>query len=225
LLPEWDGYGDYQVEIQIITESGEASSELLHALHYKKESLETVVASLTTRPLKSKIEDFERLLAKSDVHEKRDVHPFLETNEFLLHPNPNEIFSEVSIGLGTEYRIDFVIREADGTYVLVEIENPRHNLFNKSGDFTAAVSHAQRQVEDWQEWIEDNLSSMQKRFPDIVSPRGLVVIGRSINLSAEEKKRLARRNLNTRGRLSIYTYDQLLENARAFVDSLSSILN
>jgi hypothetical protein len=105
----------------------------------------------------------------------------------------------------------------------VEIENPRHKLFNKNGDFSSAVNHALRQVEDWQEWIEDNLSVVQKKFPDISSPLGFVVIGRSKNLSKAELRRLARRNINTRGRMKIITYDELINIARTYVNSIKNL--
>ena len=85
-------------------------------------------------------------------------------------------------------------------------------------------NHAQRQVEDWQEWIEDNLPTVQKVYPDMSSPRGLVVIGRLTEMSGQEKKRLARRNTNLRGRLTIWTYDHLVNNAKAFITSLRNNL-
>ena len=219
-LPEWKAFGETSAEIQILSVSSDAWQRIYHILQYKNEKPGEAIAKFATHGLEDTIAEFERLLEKPDVHEKRDIHPFIETSNFLLHPNPAEIFSEVPIGLGTEFRIDFLIREADGTYVLVEIENPRHRLFTQKGDFTAEVNHAQRQVEDWQEWIEDNLSTVQKAYPDMSSPRGLVVIGRLGTMAEKDRKRLDRRNINLRGRLTIWTYDHLLSSAKASIKSI-----
>lgn len=80
------------------------------------------------------IEEFEQLIKKEDISE-RSVHKFINENRFILHPNPKEIWSEVPIGLGTKYRMDFVIREANGSYILVEVENPNLKIINQRGDF------------------------------------------------------------------------------------------
>lgn len=223
-LPEWQPFRSLRAELQIITSFGNAWQEAEHASLYKKrnelvappdvEDLK-VVARLTTI-----LERFARLIDRPDVHEKRDIHPFIDKYPFILHPNPADVFSEVAIGLGTQYRIDFLVRESDGSYLLVELENVRHRLFTKDGDFTFEVNHAQRQVEDWQQWIEANLPMVQKQYPDMISPKGLVVIGRDQGLMEDQRARLARRNVNLRGRLAIWTYDDLLANAHQFIESL-----
>lgn len=169
------------------------------------------------------IDEFEELLGKNGVHE-REVHKYLHKNKFILHPNPKEILSEVPIGLGTESRIDFLIREADGSYILIEIENPNLIIFNKNGDFSHKANHAQRQVEDWQEWIENNLSTVQKKYPEMTSPKGLVIMGRSKKFTDSERLRLSRRNKNLRGSLLIMTYDELILNARAYITSIKNHL-
>ena len=146
------------------------------------------------------------------------------SNQFLLDPNAKNIYSESSIGVGKEYVIDFVIQKSNGDYLLVEIESSKHNIFTKNNDFAAILNHAVKQVEDWQEWIEDNISSAQKKYPGIISPEGLVVIGRSIDFSKKQIKSLKRRNINTRGKMKIVTYDDLIIDAKAYVKSISSNL-
>jgi len=222
-LPEWRGFGGFVAEIQVLTQYGSAFREAEH-IHYYKEDHKSIrkirpILEVTTQ-LTVTLNNFRKLLDKPDLHEKRDIHPFIEKNQFILHSNPVDFYSEVPIGLGTEYKMDFMVREGDGSYLLVEIENAKHKLFTKDGDFTAIVNHAQRQVEDWQQWIDENISLMQREYPDIISPKGLVVIGRRNELSDEEKNRLARRNANLRGSLTIWTYDDLLENAKYFIESI-----
>ncbi len=225
-LPEWREFQDFRVEIQIKTIFSQAYSEAIHSLHYKKREehkIDIAAIDVSSR-LNYAIDNFQKLIDRKDVHEKRDIHPFLEKHYFLLHPNPADFFSEVAIGLGTEFRIDFLIRESDGKYLMVEIENPRHPLFTKAGEFTNQVNHAIRQVEDWQQWVESNLPMVQKKYPDIVSPSGLLVIGRSQFLTNEERQRLERRNINFRGKIAIWTYDQIIDNAKSFVQSINNNL-
>jgi len=163
---------------------------------------------------------FIRDVNRSTVHEKRDIHPHFDKNNFLLYPNAKRIISEVEIGIGKVYQADFLIENSQGEYILVEIENPKHKLFTKNNDFTKAVNHAIKQVEDWQEWIEDNLPSMQKVFQGISSPQAIVVIGRSIELTDKQRNSIRRRNINYRGRIKLITYDDLIESAYDYIQEI-----
>ncbi len=220
-LPEWRRFAGLNFEIRLRTKASVAWSDVQHAITYKADARPREDCRPYREPRESDlilldrtVDRFVELVSTPGVHEKRDIHPFLKDHPFLLHPNAAETFSEVAIGLGTDFKMDFMVREPDGAYLLIELENPNHNLFTAAGDFTAAVNHAQRQVEDWQQWIDENLSLMQKRYPDILSPRGLIVIGRNAALSPAERSRLARRNINLRGSLSIKTYDDVIGSVR-----------
>ena len=227
-------------ELQVVTAAAHAIAEVQHLLLYQgsiatkveiranldvdidlsfgPESPEAAEDALKgTGRIDAAIEAFARMIDRADVHEKRDVHPFLAEHTYFLHPALETIVSEPTIGVGTEFRPDFIIREATGDYILVEIENPKQPLFTKRGDFTAEVSHAVQQVEDWQEWLEQNLPTAQRHYPDIVSPRGLIVMGRHANMGQKERQKLSRRNINTRGRLEIITYDELIASSRAYL--------
>lgn len=221
--------GGGQVDIIIKTVVESAWNEVEHLFRYDTVGPANERAREAHRAdvlrLESVVEHLEGLLAVPSVHEKRDVHPLLAGHPFLLHPNPSQVWSEFALGVGTEYRLDFVVREADGSYVLVELESPRHSLFTRSGDFTAIVNHAIRQVEDWQEWIEDNLPTVQKVLPGIIAPKGLVIVGRSRDFSQRERTRLARRNSNFGGRIAIRTYDDIVAGARAFLGAMNRALD
>ena len=205
-LPEWQNFRTLTAELQIRSAFADSWAMATHGLSYKVSAESPASDKITiavdqVEKLSRAVKAFEELLNKDDVHEKKDIHPFLKDNTFILHPNPDDVLSEVQIGVGKQYVLDFLIREADGPYVVVEIENPRHAIVNKNGDISAPVNHAHQQVEDWQEWIEDNLPTVQKRFPDMSAPQGLVVIGRSNAMTTREARKLARRNINLRGRL------------------------
>lgn len=92
----------------------------------------------------------------------------------------------------------------------------------QAGDFTAEVNHALCQVEDWQEWMESNLPVVQRRYPELTSPEGLVVIGRD-NGNEQQARRLRHRNVNMRGRIEILTYDDLVRGAESYIRSLEDL--
>lgn len=218
----------HTAEIVVETVVTNAWNAAEHRFRYDKkgaagERARTATLADLTR-LQAIVDHLEDLLKAPGVHEKHDVHPLIAENPFLIHPNPSQVWSEVAIGIGTEYRIDFVIREADGSYLLVELENPSHQLFTSAGDFAAVVNHAVRQVEDWQEWIEENISTAQKLLPGIIAPRGLVIVGSSSDLTPRERNRLGRRNVNFRGRMAIWTYDDAIASARAFIEAMRKAL-
>lgn len=233
-----------RAEIQILTPAEEARRALDHEAAYKtpdsKNEWPEPPQATTSEPtlvplppvssikpilkLRGALNEFQELLAQPSLHEKLDVHPFIKKHPFLLFPNPDSIISEVPIGLGTEYRIDFLVRDPCGEYVLVEIENPNAPVVTKTGDLTAHLNHALCQVEDWQEWIESNLPMVERVYPGIRSPEAWVVIGRDQDLSEIGKRRISRRNINMRGRVKIRTYDDLIRDASAYVLSIENAL-
>lgn len=210
-------------EVQVLTAAEEARRALEHELRYKIAAGPSP-ARAATGELTDVVTQFEALIERPGLHEKRDVHGFINSHSFLLFPNPDAVTSEVPIGLGTEFRIDFLVQRPDGSYLLVEIENPQAPLFTKSGDFSASLNHALRQVEDWQEWIEANLATVERYFPGIRAPEAWVVIGRDRGLGDAEKRRLVRRNINMRGRVTLRTYDDVLRNAQAYIRSIRGAL-
>src|SRR5882724_1806868 len=192
-------------EIQVLTATEEARRALAHDLGYrlaKKQAREETDRGAITR-LTRLIEDFVVLIEQPNVHEKHDVHPYLKNHPFLLYQGPDVLVSEVRIGMGTEFQMDFLVRRPDGTYILIEIENPKAPIVTQSGDFSSAVNHALCQVEDWQEWIEQNLPTVDKYYPGIRSPEAWVIIGRSRGLAKIGERRIARRNINMRGRITL----------------------
>jgi len=217
-FPQLNQFQDEAFEVQIRTAFEDVWAEIDHKLSYK---------ALPKQPIAraEKIAtELEQLIEKPDVHEKKDVHRFLLDHPFLLRSTPDDLIPEVAIGLGTEFRLDFLRREPIGDYVAIELENPRHRMFTKSGDFTAPVNHAIQQVEDWQEWIADNLPMVQRKYPDISSPQGLIIVGRSNSFTRTEHRKLARRNLNLAGRVAVMTYDGLLADVRSHIASMRNAM-
>lgn len=191
------------------------------------EELETDMQALRAgtglRPevFRHRLDEFEGLLEKPGVHEE-------EIKQFLKSEASRPIFGLECVRfyteheLGAEFQADFVLEYSARRYVMVEIENPNQRLYTNRGRPTAGLTHARQQVEDWQRWVEENNPYAQRRLPGCVSPEGQVIIGRRSSLAADDQARLARSNVNTRGRLIIQTYDDLLESANAIVRNLEA---
>ncbi len=186
-------------------------------------AMQAVHAETGLRPevFRHRLDEFEGLLDKPGVHEE-EIKQFLksEASRFIFGLDTLRLHTEHE--LGAEFQADFVLEYPDARYVMVEIENPNRRLYTKQGQPAADLAHARQQVEDWQQWVEENNAYAQKRLPRCLSPEGLVIIGRRASLTAADQTRLARSNINTRGRFTIRTYDDLLESARAVVANLEA---
>lgn len=113
-----------------------------------------------------------------------------------------------------------MFREPYQDYLLVEIEAPHRELFRKDGHPRHALNHAISQIHDWLGYIQNNKATVENELGLIgisSSPRALVVIGRSTSLTESNQRTLA--VLQERHtRLTIMTYDNVLERARAHLE-------
>ena len=116
--------------------------------------------------------------------------------------------------LGAEYEMDYALERVSGLVDLVEIEASTHRLFNKRGDPTKDLVHAEQQVLDWLDWLERNHSYARDGLPGLMRPRGYVIIARSKDLREEEQRKLARRNTTFGEALQVFTYDDVLDRAK-----------
>jgi hypothetical protein len=126
--------------------------------------------------------------------------------------------------LGSEYVTDFMIGAAHSfgvDWVAVELESPRAALFTKSGDPSATLNHAIRQILNWRTWLTHNLSyatrpesedglGLSKLRPDV---EGLVLIGRRSRLSDADNA--LRSQMSHDLNIAIHTYDYILDITRA----------
>jgi hypothetical protein len=178
-------------------------------------------------PLERIIDEFEALIAKDDVDEVRDVLPFLGKAEHwvILSPTAQHVWPEKM--LGNKWRVDFVVRESDGTYTAIEVESPNKRLY-KTGQAVepyAEWTHAEQQVRDYCNFIDMNRDYVEREegLAGILRPRGLVIIGRRERLTKEGKQKLAERNADN-GRYQTITFDDLLDRAKAVVQRLVALI-
>jgi hypothetical protein len=184
-----------------------------------------LLASDQSRPpeifskLESAISEFGTLLRRDPREE--EVQRYLTENPGLLSQSAVSIKPKVE--LGSEYVTDFVIERVEQEYVLVEIERPGHSLFTRQGDPTKQLTHAQRQVEDWLDWVSDNKDYARRHIlPGINEPEGWVIIGLRSRLDKKSKKALARRNRELT-RIRVLTFDDLISDAKIYLSNLQRL--
>jgi hypothetical protein len=160
---------------------------------------------------------------KSIIDEKsykeRTIHRFLFEHPFILESGKKQIFYEHPLkdeNGNVCYRIDFVIELTTGRYILVELENPKHELFTSKGEFRQIVNHAENsQVLQWMLWIRQHFNLIAGTFPGIVAPEGLIIVGRSSNLDIEQRNLI--RMWNEKHEIKLKTYDELAEEAENYI--------
>lgn len=169
----------------------------------------------TRRQYASLLEEFASLLNGPEA----PLQAFLEQHPTLLSPTHTKMWRKLPFGKRVT---DFVFREPGNDYLLVELEAPTRTLFRRDGQVHENLTHAIDQVSDWIRYIEDNRTTVEGELNLVGisnSPRSLVVIGRSADLTDSDKRKL--RTIQERQpKLRILTYDQLLENARATVENV-----
>lgn len=170
--------------------------------------------------LEAAIREFRILLDTNPDEEKVQLYLSIDRNKIILEPSAVSITPKIK--LGTEYVTDFVIELSQHQYVLVEIERPEHSLFTKQGRVTAKVTDAQQQVEDWINWIRDYPSYAQNIMPGVSEPRGWVILGRREGLSESNQRALVGKNANHQ-RISIMTFDDLLDRAKQHLENLHKL--
>jgi hypothetical protein len=183
------------------------------------------VSKLTSETVKSHVEEFRALLDKNSKEEV--IQAFLESHSYFFS-GPLDLFGlsplYSKIKLGSEYITDFAwfgINSLGCEWNLVEIEAPGEPLFNVKGDPSASLTHALRQVRDWQYWVHKNNDFARKLLPNVLSPMGYIYMGRHVELKAKEKQdALQRLSYDNRGQLRIHTLDRLTYSAFGVAKSL-----
>lgn len=187
----------------------------------KQHLLESKVSALRPKISQSaKLEhsfiEFCWLLGRVSTREK-DLHSFLKRNAQVLDSYVAAVYSEVRIG---KYRADLVLqyRQSDKSVVLVELEPHSAQIFTKRNSQRHKVTHAVQQVQDWIREIHNNASNLPQWLAGNYTAEGMVVIGRSKDLTQEQKDILMIHN--AKSDIKILTYDDLLERFQRLIEIL-----
>jgi hypothetical protein len=123
---------------------------------------------------------FEALLNASVT--ERDILNFIRDNKAYLIIG--SIFKCYNFGhhdaylfrefrLSTKYTADFLLvgkSSAGFEFIFVELENPSGNITIQEGDFGETGRRGLKQLEDWDQWIDANFSTLSSIFKDYAKP-------------------------------------------------------
>jgi hypothetical protein len=117
---------------------------------------------------------------------------------------------------------DFVIRRADNSYLVVEIETPAKQLITQADQLSAEATHAERQATDYRVFLDQRISEARQHFPHY-SPGAecLAVIGLEGPLKNQQAKSLGNANA-ARHKVRIAGFDWLAKRAAAIIENMSS---
>ncbi|BDC37934.1 Shedu anti-phage system protein SduA domain-containing protein [Paraburkholderia terrae] len=172
-------------------------------------------------------------VSESDIDALREALDSAKREEDIqqfLQANPKYLIQHLGGGhgrwiipkqrLGAEHVTDFMIGARDSMgfrWQAVELESPLAKMFTKSGNPSAPLTHAIRQIQDWRLWLtanqnyaargrgEDGLG-LTDIHPDV---EGLILMGRRATES-DETRRL-RRQMGRDLKIEIRTFDYLLD--------------
>ena len=187
--------------------------------HQREHHYNSLDPRAAARKVYSKLLSDFKMLLDSDPDREQTLQTFLQQNPSLLCTSYAQMWPKLSLGARDT---DFVFRDALNDYLLVELERSTLPLFRKDGHATAALTHAQGQITDWKRYLEDNLATVQRELGlsgISTNPRALIVIGRSKSLTEHTRRKLLTM-MNESPRLSVLTYDDVYENAKAAVENL-----
>ena len=150
------------------------------------------------------IDEFSNIL-QSKTRNENKLQNYITTNPIILGTKYKTIIPKHK--LGSEFEMDYALQRFDDVFDLVELESSNLPLFNKNGQPSHYLVHAEQQILDWQDWLEEKNFYAREQLENINSPMGIIVIGTNNNT---DLKKLRRRNIAFSNNLKIYTYDQLL---------------
>lgn len=136
---------------------------------------------------------------------------FLTAHPHVLDPFAVEVWPQPDLyGFRSP---DYIIRRADNSYVVVEIECPGKALVTAGNQVTFELTHAVSQVTDYDHYLMSKYGDLRLHFPAWDMPELLVVCGVESSLSAEQK--IALRNFNRGSRAKAVGFDWLADRAEA----------
>jgi hypothetical protein len=173
--------------------------------------IDPLVREITSKKAAADAAEYTKLL-DSKARES-NLHDFLASHSYFFNGlidvyNASPLYSKVK--LGHDYEVDFAWLHYDSfgpEWRLVEIENPGGSLFTKSGNPSAALTHAMQQARDWCAWVHDNREYARKLMPSISYPLCYIFLGRRREISSANREKLKKLRYDNRSQMVIHTLD------------------
>jgi hypothetical protein len=195
------------------------SQSFLHLQMQSPELAEELVASLGTKWFRfgpPVLDRYELMLVES-ANDEPSFQAFFCAFPQLLDPMAVQVWSQPDFHGAAEP--DFVIRRADDSYLVVELECPGKLLLTKGGQFSREAIHAEKQVVDYESFLSDRISEARVHFPSYRRADCLAVVGLEGELTTEQRQNLDRANAR-RQNLKVVGFDWLLGRARTVVSNV-----
>jgi hypothetical protein len=166
------------------------------------------------------------------------IQSFLETHPIiLLHAMLDGFYPAAStrsalftkVQLGAEFQTDFAYCNHNSSgvwWTFIELERPDLLMFTKNGNPSKYLTHAIRQVLDWQSWLVDHVEYAKSELSGLFDtetrnhlylntfrrpPNAIIVIGRRNDLTTDMNRRRMQLCIEN-PRLEIMTYDRLFDD-------------
>ncbi|GAH84966.1 unnamed protein product, partial [marine sediment metagenome] len=216
---------------------GEPEEDFANPIQEAKRDIQTLVAAnnlgvqldvnfeITSdkviRRLENLLAQYRQKLEEAKVEEA--IQKFIAKNPFILNPW-GKVYPKYR--LGTKYICDFLVEDliaADFKYTFIEIEPASTDLFRKNKkevrEFRSRVNHGLSQLRDWEIWIRENVETLKGDFPEFDQACFILVIGRSKDLSVDQKKVIISENARSKS-FTILTYDDLEHRLEELINKL-----
>jgi hypothetical protein len=158
-------------------------------------------------------------LVRDHSDDEPSFQAFLEKHPLILDPMAFDVYPQPSIHGAKEP--DFLIRRADDSFLVVEIETPAKPLITTTNKLSAEATYAVAQVTDYADFLTERLPSIRQYIPSFRRPDCLVVIGIERGLNKPQARALRVEN-ESRHRVTIVGFDWLGRRAVSIRDSVVS---
>jgi hypothetical protein len=148
---------------------------------------ENTIIVMTTEEINAtwdKVKVAAELKAAFDDNSEVKLLATLKENSFLFYElysrkgGMQPVFREINFGGGMRCDYAWLNDNSDGPeWVLVEVEKPRLELFNKGGEPTWQLNHALEQVKSWRRYFNENHAEKRRIFGAVGRFRFIIVGG------------------------------------------------
>lgn len=150
-------------------------------------------------------------LVSNHPQDEPSFQAFFTAHPHLLDPLALQVWPQPNL---CGYRApDFIVRRADDSYLVIEIECPGKRLMTAASQATSHVTHAISQIAEYDRYLMTKFLEMEEHFTGWDQPDLLVVCGLEEVLN--DAQRVALRNLNRGNRPKVVGFDWFAKRARA----------
>lgn len=195
------------------------SQSVMHLMS-RQDVVETLIAALGVKWLRfgpPVLDQYRRLIAERPDDEPA-CQAFFCRYPQLLDPMAVQVWSQPDFHGALEP--DFVVRRADDSYLVVEIECPGKRLMTKGAQLSGEATHAEKQAVEYESFLSERVQEARTHFPKYRRADCLVIIGTEASLDQAQSEALERAN-QRRQNVRIAGFDWLEARARKLIENVS----